>query len=181
MKKATNEYINKEQFHLALVEYKDQVNEAKANNTKPPRLSNYLGECFIKLAHNLAKRPNFNQYTYKDEMISDALEDIMLYIHNYDPNNNKKNPFGYFTKICWYAFVNRIHTEKTEQYIKCKATESFGTLDEEELYELDDETIQQVQLYDNLYQFVEQYESNLQKKKSKTKQKLKGLEKFIEA
>ena len=102
----------------------------------------------------------------------------LMYFENFDPAKSS-NPFAYFTQICWYAFVRRIAKEKKQQYVKYKATENFGILDEEELMELGDGTINQIQIYDNLYEFISDYEENIERKKESVKNK-KGLEKFLD-
>ncbi len=175
---AKNEYINNQDFLNALVEYKETVKDSKELNFDKPRIPNYIGECFLKIANNLAKRPNFYNYTYKDEMISDAIENCLMYFENFDPNKSS-NPFAYFTQICWYAFIRRIDKEKKQQYIKYKATESFGILDEEELRELGDDTrLPQIEIYQNMYSFIAQYEKKEEKKKPEKKDK--GIELFLE-
>lgn len=178
MSTVKNEYINNQDFLNALVDYKEKVKESKDLNIDKPRIPNYIGECFLKIANNLAKRPNFYSYTYKDEMISDAIENCLMYFENFDPNKSS-NPFAYFTQICWYAFIRRIDKEKKQQYIKYKATESFGILDEEELRELGDDTrLPQIEIYQNMYSFIEQYEKKEEKKKPEKKNK--GIELFLE-
>lgn len=172
-----NNYINNEDFLKALIEYKTLVKEASETDKPKPRIPNYIGECFLKIANNLSKRPNFCMYTYRDEMVSDAIENCIMYFENFDPAKSS-NPFAYFTQICWYAFVRRIAKEKKQQYVKYKATENFGTLDEEELRELGDGTISQIQIYDNLYEFIEQYENSTKEKKENSKKK-KGVENFL--
>lgn len=116
--------------------------------------------------------------SYKDEMIADAIENLCTYLDNFDPELSSKNPFGYFTKISWYAFVRRLAKEKKQQYIKYKATETFGTYNDEELLELEDGSIAQIQIYDNLYEFIEKYEDSLREKKELTSKK-KGIENFL--
>jgi len=178
MSTVKNEYINNQDFLNALVDYKEKVKASKDLNATKPRIPNYIGECFLKIANNLAKRPNFYSYTYKDEMISDAIENCLMYFENFDPNKSS-NPFAYFTQICWYAFIRRIDKEKKQQYIKYKATESFGILDEEELRELGDDTrLPQIEIYQNMYSFIEQYEKKEEKKKPEKKNK--GIELFLE-
>ena len=173
-------YINNEHFLNALVSHKEAVKKASELGNPKPRTPEYIGECFMKIANNLSKRPNFCQYTYKDEMISDAIENCLQYFENFNPEKSS-NPFAYFTQICWYAFVRRIAKEKKQQYVKYKATENFGVLDEEELLELGDGTIAQIQIYDNLYEFISDFEENQKKKKdSVSEKKKKGLENFIE-
>jgi len=173
-----NEYINNQDFLDALISYKSKVKTSIEAGYPKPRIPDYIGECFLKISNNLAKRPNFYNYTYKDEMISDAIENCLMYFENFDPGKSS-NPFAYFTQICWYAFVRRIDKEKKQQYIKYKATESFGVLDEEELRELGDDTrLPQLELYQNMYSFIEQYESKEEKKKPEKKNK--GIELFLE-
>lgn len=172
-----NEYVNNQKFLDSLMEYKEKTAAAKSQNAPSPKIPEYIGECFLKIANNLAKRPNFCMYTYKDEMISDAIENCLMYFENFD-SAKSSNPFAYFTQICWYAFVRRIAKEKKQQYIKYKATENFGVLDEEELRELGDGSVSQIQIYDNLYEFIEQYESSLKEKKENA-QKRKGVENFF--
>lgn len=172
-----NQYINNTDFLNALIEHKKMVANAESNEIPHPKIPDYIGECFLKIANNLAKRPNFCMYSYRDEMISDGIENCIMYYDNFDPNKST-NPFAYFTQICWYAFVRRIAKEKKQQYIKYKATESFGTLDEEEILELGDGNVNQLQIYDNLYEFIEKYESANKEKKTSSKKK-KGVENFL--
>lgn len=172
-------YIDNEEFTKHLIEHKNKVLEHKEKGLPKPRASDYIGDCFLKIANNLAKRPNFYQYTFRDEMISDAIENCIMYFENFDPAKSNK-PFAYFTKICWYAFVRRIAKEKKQQYIKYKATESFGVLGDEELEELDEATRAQIQIYDNMYEFISTYEEKNIIKKETVKETPKGLEKFFD-
>ena len=177
MSNGKNEYINNQDFLNALVDYKKKVKESEDENKEKPQIPNYIGECFLKISNNLAKRPNFYNYTYKDEMISDAIENCLMYFENFDPEKSS-NPFAYFTQICWYAFIRRIDKEKKQQYIKYKATESFGILDEEELRELGDDTrLPQIEIYENMYDFINTYESKDEKKKADKKSE--GIELFL--
>jgi hypothetical protein len=177
--KPTINYIDNAEFTRHLIEHKNKVIEAERLGLPKPKACNYIGECFLKIANNLAKRPNFFSYTFKDEMISDAIENCIMYFENFDPDKSNK-PFAYFTKICWYAFVRRIAKEKKQQYIRYKATESFGVLGEEEMEELDDATRAQIQIYDNMYDFISIYEEKNLTKKEPTKEVAKGVEKFFD-
>lgn len=175
-------YINKNDLLVALRNYNENVRNAKENNLPIPKLPNYVGECIMKISTNIARRPNFRSYTFVDEMISDAIEDIVKGIHNYDPSNDKQNPFGYFTKIAWRAFLRRIDEEKKQLYLKYKTAERFGTIDENELFELDEELVQQMPIYTNLQEFISEYEASIKRKKlkqeEKAKIKMKGIECF---
>jgi hypothetical protein len=109
-------------------------------------------------------------------MMSDGIENCLMYFNNFDPTKSK-NPFAYFTQIIYFAFLRRISKEKKQTYVKYKATEQMGILDEFEMLELEDGTSMQFQLYDNIAEFIETYEQT--KSKKKEVKKPKGLEKFI--
>jgi len=170
-------YINNTDFLNALIEYKRAKNQAIKDKTEMPPIPNYIGECWMKIAEGLSHKPNFVSYTYRDEMISDGIENCLMYFNNFDPAKSK-NPFAYFTQIVYYAFLRRIQKEKKQTYVKYKATEQMGILDEHELMEMEDGTTRQFELYDNISEFIEAYEDT--KKKKKTVKKPKGLEKFLE-
>ena len=87
--------------------------------------SNYIGECILKIANNLSHKPNFSNYTYKDDMILDGIENCILYIHNFDPEKSN-NPFAYFTQIIFYAFLRRIGKEKKQAYVKNKLIQNMS-------------------------------------------------------
>jgi hypothetical protein len=169
-------YINNADFLQALIDYKAKTMEAKKNKTAPPAIPNYIGECFMKIAEGLSHKPNFINYTYRDEMMSDGIENCLMYFDNFDPSKSK-NPFAYFTQIIYYAFLRRIQKEKKQLYVKYKATEQMGILDEMELMEFEDGTSRQFELYDNIAEFIENYEEAREKKKEVKKPK--GIEKFL--
>lgn len=175
--KKKHNYVNNEDFNKALIEYQNLLKNAKENKLPKPKIPNYIGECFLKIATGVAQRPNFYSYSYKDEMILDAVENCLMYFHNFDSTKFDK-PFAYFTKIIWWAFVRRIEKEKKHQYVKYKAAENFGVLGEEELEDLDESILSQIQIYDNLYEFIEQFETKIKDKKIKIS-KQKGIEKFM--
>jgi hypothetical protein len=174
--KKPKQYVNNGDFLQALMDYKEKSIEAKKNKTTPPPIPNYIGECFMKIAEGLSHKPNFINYTYRDEMISDGIENCLMYFSNFDPTKSK-NPFAYFTQIIYYAFLRRIQKEKKQLYVKYKATEQMGILDEMELMEFDDGTTRQFELYDNIAEFIENYEDAREKKKEVKKPK--GIEKFL--
>lgn len=117
-------YVNNKDFHEALIEYKRKVNAAKEAGTTPPRITNYLGDCFLKIATHLSYRPNFVNYMFREEMISDAVENCVQYINNF--NVERSNPFAYFTQIVYYAFLRRIQKEKKQVEIREKIIERSG-------------------------------------------------------
>ena len=110
-------YVDNKKFLAAIIERKEQIKEAEGVGESKPQISNYLGECILKISNHLSYRPNFINYTYKEEMISDGIENSLQYIDNFDPEKSK-NPFAYFTQIIYYAFIRRIAKEKKQQKIK---------------------------------------------------------------
>jgi len=169
-------YINNADFLQALIEYRDKCALAKKEDRQEPPIPNYVGECFLKIAEHLSRKPNFVSYSFRDEMIADGIENCIQYFRNFNPDKSK-NPFAYFTQIIYFAFLRRITREKKQLYVKYKATQQFGILDEGEMYEDENGNMRQFELYDNIAEFIETFEENKEKKK---KAKSKGLEKFIE-
>ena len=112
-------YVNNKEFLAAMVEYRKSVNRAKRKKQAKPPVTNYIGECFLKIANHLSYRPNFINYTYRDDMISDGIENCLQYLDNFNPDKSN-NPFAYFTQIIYYAFVRRIQKEKKQTTIKQK-------------------------------------------------------------
>ena len=173
-------YINNQDFLKALVDYKEKCKEATETGKTKPKIPNYIGECFMKIAEGLSHKPNFINYTYRDEMIADGIENCLMYFNNFDPSKSK-NPFAYFTQVIYFAFLRRIQKEKKQLYVKYKATEMYGVLDECELLESEDGITKQFELYENISEFIENYE-DAKKTKKQTKnlvKKPKGVEKFI--
>ena len=124
-KKKTEHYVNNKQLLEALIVYREKVAHAKENDLPKPRITNYLGSCFLKIATHLSYKPNFVNYMFRDDMISDGIENCVQYIHNFDPEKSR-NPFAYFTQIIHYAFLRRIQKEKKQLDIKTKIIERTG-------------------------------------------------------
>jgi DNA-directed RNA polymerase specialized sigma subunit len=124
-RKRSVHYVNNKEFLAALIEYKKKVQIAKQENKEKPIITNYLGECFLKIATHLSFKPNFVNYIFKDDMISDGIENCVQYIDNFNPEKSQ-NPFAYFTQIIHYAFLRRIQREKRQLEIKNKILEKSG-------------------------------------------------------
>ena len=118
-------YIDNEKFLKEMVIYKRELDEAKSKDELPPMISEYLGDCFMKIAQRLSFRPNFINYAFKDEMISDGIENCVQYIKNFNPEKSS-NPFAYFTQIIYFAFLRRIQREKKQLDIKTRILEKSG-------------------------------------------------------
>src|SRR5210317_872062 len=129
-KKENVHYVNNADFSNAVVEYVQSANEAKASNQTVPIVPNYIAECFLRISEGLSHKSNFIRYTYREEMVMDAVENCLKAIHNYDlstaTRTGKPNAFAYFTQISWYAFLRRIAKEKKQQDVKLKYLEKSG-------------------------------------------------------
>ena len=123
-KKKSIHYVNNADFSQAVVDYVTVVNEAKKKSTTIPKVPNYVAQCFLRIAEGLSHKGNFIRYTYREEMVMDAVENCLKAINNYDiaaaTRTGKPNAFAYFTQITWYAFLRRIAKEKKQQDIKMK-------------------------------------------------------------
>ena len=123
-KKPKNQhYVDNAKFLETLIQYKARVQRAADAGDPKPRIDEYLGECFLKIANHLSFKPNFVNYMFKEYMISDGIENCVQYIHNFNPQKSK-NPFAYFTQIIHYAFLRRIQREKRQLEIKNKILEA---------------------------------------------------------
>lgn len=175
-------YVDNKKLLAAMVEYRKKTLEYKANgkeSIKPP-IPNYIGECMLLIAQRLSFKPNFINYSYREEMISDGIENCVSYIDNFDPEKSD-NPFAYFTQIIYFAFLRRIQKEKKQLYIKHKSLENsliMNTLIEQNEFDESEFAPAYVDMdNENMNEFISAFEDNLDKKKIKRK---KGLEKFID-
>ena len=125
MKKKSEHYVNNKEFLLALVDFRAECQDAEENGQPRPRINNYIGECFLKIATHLSYKPNFVNYMFREDMICDGIENCLQYIDNFNPEKSK-NPFAYFTHIIYYAFLRRIQKEKKQLEIKGKILERSG-------------------------------------------------------
>ena len=124
-RKKSEHYVNNKELLEALIVYREKVAIAKEKDLPKPRITNYLGSCFLKIATHLSYKPNFVNYMFRDDMISDGIENCVQDIHNFDPEKSR-NPFAYFTQIIHYAFLRRIQKEKKQLDIKNKIIEKTG-------------------------------------------------------
>ena len=123
--KKKEHYLNNKEFLAELEKYRAKVQRAKEAGQPKPRVNNYIGGCFLKIATHLFYRPNFINYMYKDDMVCDGIENCIQYIDNFDPAKSK-NPFAYFTQIVYFAFLRRIAKEKRQMEIRDKIIEKSG-------------------------------------------------------
>jgi hypothetical protein len=120
----SSHYVDNKKFLQALIEYRQLVDEAAARGEEAPVVSRYIGECFIKIATHLSYKSNFINYTFKDDMISDGIENCLTAVVKFDPSKSS-NPFAYYTQIIYFAFIRRIQKEKKQQATKYKLIENM--------------------------------------------------------
>ena len=125
VRKRSEHYVNNKEFLAAIVDYKYLIKLAEDKGDPRPVIPRYIGECFMKIARHLSYKPNFVNYMFKEDMISDGIENCVQYIHNFNPQKSQ-NPFAYFTQIIHYAFLRRIQKEKKQLEIKTKILERSG-------------------------------------------------------
>jgi len=129
-KRQSIHYVNNADFSQAVVDYVRTVDDARKNNTEIPKVPDYVAQCFLRIAEGLSHKANFIRYTYREEMVMDAVENCLKAINNYDieaaTRTGKPNAFAYFTQITWYAFLRRIAKEKKQQDIKMSYLTNSG-------------------------------------------------------
>ncbi len=172
-KKRSVHYVDNKKFLQAMIEWNEKIVESEEAGDERPPVTNYIGECFLKIATHLSYRPNFINYTYREEMISDGIENCLQYATNFNPEKSK-NPFAYFTQIIYYAFLRRIAKEKKQSHVKNKmiekgSYESWTTMD-------GDDSSYTVMGFDPNLMLPDE---DVYKPKSKTQTKTKGLENFM--
>jgi len=148
--KAKPHYVNNRDFSEAVMDYAVRAQKAKAKDKKPPVINDYIAKCFIRIAEGLSHRPNFVRYTYREEMVMDAVENCLRAIGNYNieasTRTGKPNAFSYFTQICYFAFIRRITKEKKQQDIKFRFIEKMG-IDDFVQMGMDNEGAEQTMAY----------------------------------
>ena len=129
-RKKSIHYVNNSDFSTAVVSYVEKVEEARKKKTEIPKVPDYIATCFLRIAEGLSHKANFIRYTYREEMVMDAVENCLKAIGNYNleaaTRTGKPNAFAYFTQITWYAFLRRITKEKKQQEIKLKYLTKSG-------------------------------------------------------
>ena len=179
-KKKTEHYDDNKVFLEEMKKYRKKVLSARKRKRKDPPINDYIGECFLKIANHLSYRPNFINYTYKEDMISDGIENCLTYVANFDPEKSN-NPFAYFTQIIYYAFIRRIQKEKKQTTIKQKLILKSG-LDEIVRQEGDNEEYQNSYadfLRKNMVVDVEPEKKEKPKTKMIKRKKMSKLEFFM--
>lgn len=164
-KRASIHYVNNKEFSQAVVDYCTQLKEAKINSQPLPIVPDYIATCFLKISEGLSHKSNFIRYTYREEMVMDAVENCLKAIENYDidvaTRTGNPNAFAYFTQISWYAFLRRIAKEKKQQDVKLKYLSQSGLEEYITTNQNDPESVHAIQA------FVDQLKDRIDKVKEK--------------
>lgn len=171
-------YVNNAEMLESIKGYKAKLREYEKNGGTEPRIPEYLGECILKIAQKLSHKPNFINYSYRDDMISDGIENCIMCVDSFNPDKSS-NPFSYFTQVIYYAFLRRIQKEKKQSYIKGKLIqempfESFETGE--------DDNGEFMQAYMHFIQSNSSFDDSFMRKKEKKVEEAKqpqSLENFI--
>ncbi len=169
-------YVNNQEFLKAISEWKEVVKESESAGEEQPPITDYIGDCFLKIAQHLSYRPNFINYTFREEMIGDGIENCLRYVNNFNPEKSN-NPFSYFTQIIYYAFIRRIQKEKKQSHVKHKMIEKamVPTFDQNPL----DQTNYGNTYMDYLTKNMLPADGDVYKTKSKKTETKKNLENFM--
>ena len=173
MKKKPVHYVNNKQMYETMKVYIKAVRRARREKTEPTRVPEYIGECLYLICNKLSLKPQFSGYTWREEMISDGIENCIVAVDNFDPKKGT-NPFAYFTMIAWHAFIRRIQKEKKQTYIKHKNMQNSFVVDEL-MAEFGVAASSDYKSDDVIRDFEEKTEAS--KKRKKTAKK-KGVENF---
>ena len=183
------EYVNNRQLYEAIVKYRLECEQARLAGKEEPVMPNYIGECVWKIAEKLSTKPCFVNYSFRDEMVSDAIENCFLYFKDYNPDYNpdnnpnyKPNPFAYFTQVVYFAFLRRINKEEKNRYTLYKNFQEpiIHSYDSSLLVDGDDNHVVPSQMYDNINEFMARFEKKEAIKKNKRKQSKLGLPQFFD-
>ena len=174
MPRKKQHYVDNVKFLEIMSEYRESYLKAKDDDEITPQIPDYAGECFLKIAERLSHRPNFINYAFREEMVSDGIENCVMYASNFNPEKST-NPFAYFTQIIYYAFLRRIEKEKKQLYIKYKTMDEFSSFEDHvDIGEMDSQTASSVSSGTSpmtadkrasIYDFIRAFEEKKRKKK----------------
>ncbi len=175
----TTHYVNNAEMLEAIKQYKAEIEKARAEGRQDPRIPEYIGECILKIATRLSHKANFINYSYRDDMILDGIENCMQCINSFDPNKSS-NPFSYFTQVIYFAFLRRITKEKKQSYIRSRLIQDMPF----DSFEIQghDEDADFKNAYMAFIQSHQNFDDSFIKKKEKVKAKKKqqSLDEFFE-
>lgn len=167
-----NEYIDNNRFTELMGEYHIEYKKSQENNTQKPILKEEPASMLLLLAKRLATKGNFAGYIFKEELIGDAIENMLRYAHNFNPEKGKA--FGYFTRIALFAFFRRIAREKKLFRTKVKLVQEmplYHVMDARQSHDGD------IDYQNNYIEYLNDYYNSNIVAEEEEKEKLKKIEK----
>ncbi len=118
----TRNYCNNVDLTNAIIDYQKLCRKNKRNEVPLPTMPKYIGECIYNICNRLTKGFNFNfqSYTYRDEMVLDAIERCCYAVHKFNHKKSSAGAFAYLTTVAINAQKKRIKDEQKVNYIKHK-------------------------------------------------------------
>ena len=124
-KSKSNHYIDRDEFTAEMDTHALECRKAKERGHPMPKCPESIGIKFLLIAQNVSTKGNFFNYPFRDEMISDAVENMVRYRYNY--KKERGQAFSYFTQYAIYAFIARIKLEKNELMAKAKYVQRIAS------------------------------------------------------
>ena len=178
-KKKSKHYVNNKDFFHALIDFKKAVLDAEKSGKERPIVPYYIAECYMKIATHLSFKPNFINYTFREDMIMDGVENCLQYMDNFNPEKYQ-NPFAYFTQIIWFAFLRRIQKEKKNLYTKYKLTDHMNIFDMTSEHKPGTTFDTAMKSGEWSQEFMEDFVDTFEKHKRRKKKKRKGVDEFMD-
>ena len=169
-------YVNNVDLYNALVTWQKDCRRAKRKKLPKPALPDFVAECMMKMANRLSQKAGFVNYTYREDMVGDALESCLRYIHNFNPTKST-NAFAYITQIIHNAFIRRIQKEQKQLYVKMRIVDQADFADSYERQSGDESHYNNsyvTYLQENKGDVITKFENWKESKKSKANAKKKS-------
>jgi hypothetical protein len=185
----SNWYVDPERLQPELLEYSIKFKEWRDNDKvgERPRLPEYVAYAILEISNRTSMLRNYIGYPDRDGMVGAAIENMVKYVHNYNPE--KGDGFSYITQCVKTAFWRYINAEKVHLYVKAKKIQMAGI--EDEIYSLQDheEDVEFrdtfIELLQDSTDIIDNFETRMKTKKEKSRKKSikedaekKGLAKF---
>jgi hypothetical protein len=187
-KRKSVHYVDNKKFLQAIIDYRKELKAAREKGIPLPQLPEYIGECLLKIATGFSTKPSYVNYSFREEMIMDGVENCIKYFEGFDPDYNNgvagappPNPFAYFTTTIYRAFLRRIKEEEEERYALYSNFNETMTCEHQFLTDEDGKSVVSQGMYDNINEFMLRFEKKQLELKEKRKQAKIGLQKFIDA
>ena len=114
-----NHYVNNKEILAVMKEYRELYLVTKANDTERPPMPPKVADAIVQIATKMSRMHNFIGYSYRSDMISDAILQLTAKFHLFDPLKSD-NFFGYASQLCWNAFIGRIKMEQKQTSIRAR-------------------------------------------------------------